>query len=431
MSAFDEPAAAPDASSSSPARVRISDASNRERSATAAGADGRATLCLCMIVKDEAEVLGRCLESCRELIDYWVICDTGSTDGTQELIRRCLADVPGELHEHEWVDFGHNRSELMSAAHGKADYLLLLDADMTLLQNSPLPALRADSYLVRQGDEHLDYRNKRVVRGDLRWRFVGRTHEYLECVDEERTVVSLDAIAVRHHADGHSWAEKFERDLAILTEELGREPDDPRTRFYLAQTHRDLAAASGEESHLRLALEHYRQRAKMGGWVEEQYVARYQAGVLSARLGDWPAAIDWFLDAWEYRPTRLEALHALTSGLRERGRYRSAHRFAVLASGPKGFAVPDDILFVSPWVYNWGMLFEYSITAYWVGQFDASVSACARLLRREDLPPAYRRQTISNMEYGLQERTRASKAAMAAGPRRLQHVGRPTRGRSG
>src|SRR5207248_1832037 len=91
----------------------------------------RPTLGLAMIVRDEAEVIERCIDSVREHIDYWVICDTGSVDGTQDVLRKALHDIPGELHEGEWVDFGHNRTELMKLARGKADYLLLLDADWT------------------------------------------------------------------------------------------------------------------------------------------------------------------------------------------------------------------------------------------------------------------------------------------------------------
>ena len=82
-----------------------------------------------MIVRDEAAVIERCLASVRDHIDTWVICDTGSTDGTQDLVRTALSGIPGELHERPWVDFGHNRTELLRLARGKADFLLLLDAD--------------------------------------------------------------------------------------------------------------------------------------------------------------------------------------------------------------------------------------------------------------------------------------------------------------
>lgn len=97
------------------------------------------SICLCMIVKNEAHVIERCLASVRDLIDTWVISDTGSSDGTQQLIRAALDGIPGELHEEPWVDFGHNRTLNIRHAHAKADYLLLLDADLVIHRQGPLP----------------------------------------------------------------------------------------------------------------------------------------------------------------------------------------------------------------------------------------------------------------------------------------------------
>src|SRR5215469_7757007 len=90
------------------------------------------TLCLNMIVKDEAPVIARCLASVRPIIDYWVIVDTGSTDGTQDAIRTAMADLPGELEERPWRDYAHNRSEALELAQSYGDYVLIMDADDVL-----------------------------------------------------------------------------------------------------------------------------------------------------------------------------------------------------------------------------------------------------------------------------------------------------------
>ncbi len=394
----------------------------------------RPTICLCMIVKNEANVLARCLRSCRGLIDCWIICDTGSDDGTQELIARELEGIPGELRQHEWVDFGHNRSALMALAAGRADYLLLIDADMTVVQSSPLGALKADAYMLSQGDECFDYRNKRLVRGDLRWRYVGATHEYLSCLDVERTVERLDVLTIDDHGDGGSKADKFERDRALLQAELREHPKNARATFYLAQTQRDLGTQTGDAEALAAARDLYERRAGMSGWEEEVCCAWRQAGRLSAELGEWPRASAAFLAAWEACPSRLEAVHDLVAGLLDRHHHHTAYRFTALAAGAGGLAVPEDTLFVEPWVYRWGLLFQHSVAAYWCNELDASIRACKRLLAIESLPDAYRRQTELNMRLAFSQKARQAVERMRmplSAPRQLAHAGTLTLGRHG
>jgi glycosyltransferase involved in cell wall biosynthesis len=114
-------------------------------------AANRQPLCLNMIVKNEAPVIARCLASLRPIIDYWVIVDTGSTDGTQDKIRTLMADLPGELHERPWRDFAHNRTEALELARPHGEYVLIIDAD-DVLEFEPqfkMPALQKDSYMLR------------------------------------------------------------------------------------------------------------------------------------------------------------------------------------------------------------------------------------------------------------------------------------------
>ena len=54
------------------------------------------SICLVMIVKNESQVIKKCLESVKDYIHYWVICDTGSTDGTQQIIKEEILKILAE-----------------------------------------------------------------------------------------------------------------------------------------------------------------------------------------------------------------------------------------------------------------------------------------------------------------------------------------------
>ncbi|WP_254075950.1 glycosyltransferase [Streptomyces sp. P3] len=371
------------------------------------------TLCLCMIVRDESQVIARCLESVRPLIDYWVISDTGSTDGTREVIRTVLEGIPGELHEEPWVDFGHNRTRNIRHAFGKADYLLTLDADHVLRQDAALPRLTADSYMLRYDTPGSQHRFKHLMRGDRAWRYEGVTYEY-PCTDGPERQENLNALVIEDHADGGCRGDKFERDARLLRAEFERDPADPRTVFYLANTERDLG-------HAEEAIALYERRAELGGWAEEVYCSLLEAGILRAEeADDWPGAMDAFSRAWESRPTRLEAVYELASRLRLRSRYHTAYS---LLGGVVGRREPDDLLFTRSWVYQWGLLFEFSLCAYWVGDHAAAVRACDVLLAMPDLPDAVRRQTETNREFSVPH--------VKSGASTLTPVRRPKASRAG
>ena len=137
-----------------------------------------------MIVKDESRVIQRCLASVKQLIDYWVIVDTGSTDGTQSIIREFLKEIPGELHERPWVDFAYNRNEALALAKNKGDYLLFIDADECLVfyESFAMPELTSDCYLICiQTREKLIFYRRMLIKNDLRWSWEGVVHEEVLC----------------------------------------------------------------------------------------------------------------------------------------------------------------------------------------------------------------------------------------------------------
>jgi len=335
------------------------------------------TICLCMIVKNEAKVIGRLADSVRGIIDHWVVCDTGSTDGTPEKVEEVFAGIPGELFHDEWVDYGTNRTRMLERARGRADYLLILDADHTLRIEGRLPRLDAEAYALLV-DESLAHWVPRLVRGDLEWRYVGAAHEYITCDEPHRTEM-LPLLVVEHHADGGNQSDKLSRERDLLASDLEKDPQNPRTVFYLAQTYRVL----GETDR---AIELYQRRVGLGGWHEEMFYSMYQHASLVAQR-DWDAAVPLFLEAFEFEPDRAEPLHALAAGFRERHQYEVAAMFALRGLH---IAQPTRALFVHRDVYEWGLEYEWSICAFRLADFSGALRASDHLLANHHLPEAFR-----------------------------------------
>ncbi len=85
------------------------------------------TISVCMIVKNESDVLSRCLDSLRGIWDELIIVDTGSVDDTKEIARR----YTDRVYDFEWIgDFAAARNFALS--HATCDYVYTADADEIL-----------------------------------------------------------------------------------------------------------------------------------------------------------------------------------------------------------------------------------------------------------------------------------------------------------
>lgn len=85
------------------------------------------SISLCMIVKNEAQVLARCLDSVADLVDEIVIVDTGSTDETKTIAR----GFTNVVYDFKWIgDFSAARNYAFSLCH--CDYIYSVDADEVL-----------------------------------------------------------------------------------------------------------------------------------------------------------------------------------------------------------------------------------------------------------------------------------------------------------
>jgi tetratricopeptide (TPR) repeat protein len=345
-----------------------------------------------MIVKDEAHVIARCLRSVRPFIDAWVVVDTGSTDGTQEVVRCELEGIPGELFERPWKNFAHNRTEAIELAAGKGDYLLVVDAD-DVLEAPPdfvMPELTLDLYDLRIEDAGTSYHRPQLFRADRGFHYAGVVHEYLTSA-QPHSSGRLEGLIYRRLGGGGRSRDpsRYLRDAALLEQALADDPGDARSAFYLAQSLRD----AGE---LARAADAYRRRAAMaGGWIEEAYVSLLQLGrILEQLAAPEPEIVHAWLSAHERLPRRAEALCELARYHRQRQRYPLGYVFARAAVDiPR----PERALFLDESVHDWRALDELAICAYYVGREAEALAGNRELLARARLPRAERARVEKNL----------------------------------
>ena len=310
-------------------------------------------ICLIAVVKDEAEHIERCLRSVRELIDHWAIVDTGSTDGTQEIIRETMSDlgIEGSLLLGEFTNFRDNRTQLLKLGRETgADWLLMLDGDLEVEQRGPLPELTADVYRLMIYDRGMEYELPLLSSTRKQFYYEGVVHSYLAC-DEPYDEASLPQLAILDHGGGGRRPGKIERDLELLQAEVAKHPHHARSWFYLAQTYRDL-------DRIEEAIGAYKVRASLGGWEEEQYFAMYQAGALLCEHVNAKEGMKMLLDAYRLRPSRAEALRALAN---------------VADSVADKIPRPSDVLFVRPGAYKAQPLSADQVSAVIVTRGDVAL----------------------------------------------------------
>jgi glycosyltransferase involved in cell wall biosynthesis len=326
-----------------------------------------------MIVKNEARIIERCLSSVKDVIDTWCIIDTGSTDGTQSLIKEVLKDIPGKLIERPWVNFGHNRTEAYQYASEMGSWILLIDADQVLSNKGfSINDLNdsVDYYNLEQTSQNLTYQNKRLLNTKKDWKCIGVTHEYWDVKDSHGK--KLESLAITDLGDGGSKADKFERDLKLLREGLMEEPQNTRYKFYLAQTHKDLG-------HFKKAYNWYDVCLNESKWDEEiwycEYMKAYCLVMSNTPIAEIEAQV---MKAWLLRPWRSEPIYMLSKLFKQKNWIKNYYLLKLCKSVnfPK-----NDVLFIEHHLYGDLITDELSVAAYWANNKQESLTLMEKLLQ--------------------------------------------------
>jgi tetratricopeptide (TPR) repeat protein len=262
-----------------------------------------------------------------------------------------------------------------------------------------LPELTDDQYMLlhrHRSSAETSWELGTLVKASLPWRYEGVLHEHIAC-DAPHRRTSLKGPVVWGYFDSARNVDpkqKYANDARILEEALRDEPDNARYVFYLGQSYRD----SGE---LDKAIESYERRAAMGGWEEEAYYALLQVGVLKSRAKrDSTSIVAALLRAYQYRPTRAEALVELAAHHRGRQEWALAELFARAALS---IPVPADILFVDASAYQWRRIDELAIATYYTRKYEESAALNRRLLSEGKLPETQRARVEQNLEFSVKK----------------------------
>ena len=377
-----------------------------------------------MIVKNEAKVIERCFDSVNSFVDEYVICDTGSTDGTQEVMQNYWDrhGFTGEIINRPWVSFSHNRQEVFDLGKGRGDYIMTIDADeifCSFEDNKPLMDRKVSSIPQFVGDRievstyfpSLVYNRSQFFKDGLDWKWQWPIHEACSASDEKH-VEYFTGVCVCPTDDGNpdriADENHFHKDALVFENWVLDNPEDGRAWFYLAQSYRDAKKPALGVPALKKCIE-------FSNWGEERYLAALRVGRYRLEAGEpMEDLINDFLMAHNLLPHRLEALYTVVAFYRQKDQFHTA---IMLGEQALNTPLPTDRLFVEPDTYEWKLKDEIAVAYYWVGRYEESLALTQEALDnpRANISEESRERMLKNVKYAEEAIADAAKQEKSNG----------------
>lgn len=194
---------------------------------------------LCMIVKDEEQVLNRCLTSVEGIADEIIIVDTGSTDKTKDIAKK----FTDKIYDFKWVnDFSKARNYSFSKA--TMDYTLWLDADDVILEedrekflklkeelnpNTDIVMMKYNVGFDENGNVNFSYYRERLLKTKRNYIWKSPIHEVIEPVGN----IFYSDICITHKKEKEAYSR---RNLDIFEDMLSKNIKlDYRQQYYYAR----------------------------------------------------------------------------------------------------------------------------------------------------------------------------------------------------
>lgn len=352
-----------------------------------------------IMAKNEKKRLHVTLESVKKIANSLIFYDTGSTDNTIEIAREFCEknNIPFRLKQDKFVNFCVSRNESLDFADSfeDIDYIFLMDVNDELRGSDNLRKYaenhkysKSTAFLVAQewwSGQYDKYFNVRLVKARNKWRYVGVVHEYIKTYDEENDKYPIVKLTDFNGTDGctiyqdrtqddDKTGKRFSRDKELLLEEYRKDPTEPRTVFYLAQT---FSCLHDNEN----SFKYYKIRSTLKGFAEEVFHAFLKCGDYSEKLKhDWYDTLSWYMKAFEHSP-RVEPLIKIADYYKNKQNWLLSYTFIKLACELK---YPNCILFVDKLAYDYKRWHIMGIVAYYIQKYDDGKKACLLAIENGD-----------------------------------------------
>jgi len=359
------------------------------------------TICLNMIVKNESHIILNTLENLCSYITfaYWVISDTGSTDDTKSIITDFFKqkNIPGELVEHEWKDFGYNRTKALECAYNKSDYIFIFDADDKIFGEFKLPNIyEVDRYQVKFGP-HVAYTRPLLVTNRKKWCFTGVLHESLSNIDVmngEKTLEGEYYVESGRTGNRSKNPTKYLDDAIVLKNAFNCTLASDyglacRYAFYCGQSYKDAGPQYMDD-----AIEWYKKCLDLGNWAQEKYYACLMIGNLYKIKNDIPNTMKYWYKTVEYDIERMEGVVWAMKQLMADGQNLVVnalyHKFKDYKKNPQ------QKLFIFENDYNDEIEYHNSVCAFYVNDKESGYECCKKIILNNVISYGYLKSTLSN-----------------------------------